>query len=816
MTESNTPLRTPRAERVIRFGALAVGIFLFVIALYYINFQTAVGTIGELGVALPLALLFSGLWHLVRTWAWAWCFPATEEHGPTRKLSATEEHGPTRKLSATEEHGPTRKLSATDEHGPTRKRMGPGPVSFARLARVRLAAEAFSYLTLRGIAGEPLKVVLLGDLVDAREATAAVALERIAYVIVTTWIVGVGSILAIVGLPLSQGWFRVFRAFAIVAGIVAILTALVIAGRGTYFQSWIVRIDRWLGTSIARGRVMRFVGAVERQMLELLRGNPVRLAVLLIATVAAYACMALEAWVILRATAPGISLNSALAVETFSRVASFASAFIPANLGALEASSLAAAAAVGAVSGGAALALARRLRGLFWAAVGLAIYPRRAKRLDAGRAVRRDPPEPNHPNTLLYLPCDGSVMVPPFARLAGLPIAERVIRAAQRAGYTRILIWLPDTAHTDVWTRTIGAVTIVTSEEQWRTRLEQLPSTEPVTVVGPGSVVSTALLQDAHDVPVGTDAIRDVPAGPAYQVSGVLRITAGAATSPGEVLGLLAARRDAAPRLPSGSEVSNGQAELALQITTPDDLAAAEQTIRRASYKNTDAKLARFNRRMSLPISIALIRTPITANQLSVILVLIGFYAAWLFSIGHYVSGILGGSLSLAASILDGCDGEIARLKYQESALGCWIETFGDYSYYIAIFAGLTIGAVRQTGWEIFYWFGGVGLAGTLLTFGLLIYLRSRITAGQPEKLHDIAKTRFKAKPSGWSRIVWRISFVATRAAMPYGIMALALVNALPAVVVLAAIGGNLYWISLMVKLRHLLSATEIGELVNS
>ena len=55
---------------------------------------------------------------------------------------------------------------------------------------MRLAAEAFSYLTLRGIAGEPLKVVLLGDRVDAREATAAVALERIAYLIGTTIIVG--------------------------------------------------------------------------------------------------------------------------------------------------------------------------------------------------------------------------------------------------------------------------------------------------------------------------------------------------------------------------------------------------------------------------------------------------------------------------------------------------------------------------------------------------------------------------------------------------------------------------------------------------
>ena len=97
---------------------------------------------------------------------------------------------------------------------------------------------------------------------------------------------------------------------------------------------------------------------------------------------------------ILRASGTAISLNGALGVETFSRVASFASAFIPANLGALEASSLAAVAAVGAIGGGAALALARRLRGLFWAGVGLAIYPRRARTapVDADAATARGSP----------------------------------------------------------------------------------------------------------------------------------------------------------------------------------------------------------------------------------------------------------------------------------------------------------------------------------------------------------------------------------------------------------------------------------------
>src|SRR5918992_19719 len=138
-------MTTPAGRRnAIRLGALALGVILFFATLYYINFRTAFGTIRQLGVALPLALLASGLWHLARTWAWAWCFPA------------------------------------------------PRRVRFARLFRVRLSAEAFSYLTLRGIAGEPLKVVLLSDTVGARQATAAVALERLAYLVGTTVIIGVG------------------------------------------------------------------------------------------------------------------------------------------------------------------------------------------------------------------------------------------------------------------------------------------------------------------------------------------------------------------------------------------------------------------------------------------------------------------------------------------------------------------------------------------------------------------------------------------------------------------------------------------------
>jgi phosphatidylglycerophosphate synthase len=297
----------------------------------------------------------------------------------------------------------------------------------------------------------------------------------------------------------------------------------------------------------------------------------------------------------------------------------------------------------------------------------------------------------------------------------------------------------------------------------------------------------------------------EVPAGGEWRRSGVLRIPTDDATQLDAVAAALRERAGRDGLRPSGEDVAEGRAKLALRITTAAELRAAEQTIRRSSYKTTDNTLARFNRKISLPISVALIRTPLTANQLSVMLVAVGFYSAWLFSIGHYVAGVIAAFLSLGASILDGCDGEIARLKYQESALGCWIETFGDYSYYIAIFLGLTIGAIRRTHVEAFYWIGGLALAGALLSFAFLIFLRTRITAGRPERLHAIAAERFTAEPTLWSRIIWRLSFTATRSAMPYGIVVFAVANLLPVIVVLAALGSNIYWISLVVKLRTLM-----------
>ena len=142
-----------------------------------------------------------------------------------------------------------------------------------------------------------------------------------------------------------------------------------------------------------------------------------------------------------------------------------------------------------------------------------------------------------------------------------------------------------------------------------------------------------------------------------------------------------------------------------------------EYDLRRSSYKDTDAKVARFNR---THLAADQRRADADAADRQPALGRAGGRRLLLrLALQHrpLLDRRSGGLPVAAASILDGCDGEIARLKYQESALGCWIETFGDYSYYIAIFIGLTVGAVRQTGYELFYWVGGAALAGSLLTF---------------------------------------------------------------------------------------------------
>ena len=309
-------------------AAIVIGIGLFVLTLYYIDIEDTLASAGRLGLALPVILIPGTCWQLLRTYGWAVSFPG-EVRPP-----------------------------------------------FTRLLRVRLAADAIGFFTIRGIAGEPLKVVLLYDRVKPEVTTAAVALERLAFAVVGILIAAFISFAALTRLSMPGAWDTVFT--MLMVGAVVVLAALWAMARrrtGDYLGRFVELVERLTGRRLASTRVIHFILEVEDVLLDLLRGSQHRLMKLTLLAVVCYALMTIEVWLVFWAVGESIGVTEALAVETFARLASVASAAVPGNIGTLEASNAAVVAALG-LGGGGALALARRIRALLWAAVGLALYPR--------------------------------------------------------------------------------------------------------------------------------------------------------------------------------------------------------------------------------------------------------------------------------------------------------------------------------------------------------------------------------------------------------------------------------------------------------
>jgi hypothetical protein len=315
--------------QVISLVAIVAGVALFVVTMLNIDRAETLGEIRRLGVLLPLVLLPSIGWHLLRAAGWYVSFPASER--PT----------------------------------------------YWRVFRVRLAADGVGYFTIRGVASEPLRVVLLMGRVSPVVSAAASVLERTAMGIMSVVGVGLFAAFAVSSDLLPGAWEDVFRGLAITAAIVLLLCLLFFRRSGRYFGPLIESVHRRTGWRWAGGRTVRAISAVEDLFLKLARTDSRRIASLILLSIACYWLMALEVVLVFWAIGEPISLWLGTIVETFTRSASVAGGAIPANLGALEASNVAVVKALG-LAGGGALALFRRFRSLLFASLGLALYPRDA------------------------------------------------------------------------------------------------------------------------------------------------------------------------------------------------------------------------------------------------------------------------------------------------------------------------------------------------------------------------------------------------------------------------------------------------------
>ena len=142
--------------------------------------------------------------------------------------------------------------------------------------------------------------------------------------------------------------------------------------------------------------------------------------------------------------------------------------------------------------------------------------------------------------------------------------------------------------------------------------------------------------------------------------------------------------------------------EVCARITDGRSVAHAEGLLcerLRTDSAESDGPLAHYvDRRVSLRISRWLVRhTQLRPNHITVIGTSVGLLAAALLSLGTYWGGVAGTLLFLCATIIDGCDGEVARLKFQESSFGQKFDVITDNVVHVAIFIGLAVGLYHQS-----------------------------------------------------------------------------------------------------------------------
>jgi phosphatidylglycerophosphate synthase len=129
-----------------------------------------------------------------------------------------------------------------------------------------------------------------------------------------------------------------------------------------------------------------------------------------------------------------------------------------------------------------------------------------------------------------------------------------------------------------------------------------------------------------------------------------------------------------------------------------------------------DGFIARhFDRHISRRISSRVARTGITPNGVTLVGSTIGLTAAFLLSLQGYWPHLLGSLLFVFCVIVDGVDGEIARLKLMESQFGHYLDITTDNIVHFAIFVGIAYGLYHDAG-NVWYlrilWvmLGGFGL----------------------------------------------------------------------------------------------------------
>jgi CDP-L-myo-inositol myo-inositolphosphotransferase len=131
-------------------------------------------------------------------------------------------------------------------------------------------------------------------------------------------------------------------------------------------------------------------------------------------------------------------------------------------------------------------------------------------------------------------------------------------------------------------------------------------------------------------------------------------------------------------------------------VRSAADLEAAERFLVRSAGKDTDGIVSRhINRKVSQALTGLLVNVPLTPNAVTLVVSLVGVAAAALVLAGGYARTALGAALFVLNSVLDGVDGELARLRFQESATGAWLDRLSDKLVMVLFFGAVFVRLMR-------------------------------------------------------------------------------------------------------------------------
>ncbi len=150
--------------------------------------------------------------------------------------------------------------------------------------------------------------------------------------------------------------------------------------------------------------------------------------------------------------------------------------------------------------------------------------------------------------------------------------------------------------------------------------------------------------------------------------------------------------------LPGGVRAIDVTGSPWIDVDTPEAVRKAVDLVDASLTKGgEDGFVSQYlNRPISRVISKVLSRTSVSPNQISVGCFLLGLLGAAALAGTDAWAWVVGAMLIQLASVVDGCDGEIARIKLLHSSRGAWLDTMLDRYADLAVGIAVTFAASRQ------------------------------------------------------------------------------------------------------------------------